>query len=69
MKTVKTGPQQPSRKNCEGGWAYEHEPKYNNGFKGYRSTGTIPNYTGKADSYITFFTYLDKPEQHADDAS
>jgi hypothetical protein len=26
------------------------------------------NYTGKANTYITFFTYLDKPEQHADDA-
>ncbi len=25
------------------------------------------SYTGKADTYITFFTYLDKPEQHADD--
>lgn len=25
------------------------------------------NHTGNADSYITFFTYLDKPEQHADD--
>ena len=24
-------------------------------------------YTGTADPYITFFTYLDKPEQHADD--
>lgn len=24
-------------------------------------------YTGTADSYITFFTYLEKPEQHADD--
>lgn len=24
-------------------------------------------YTGAADPYITFFTYLDKPEQHADD--
>lgn len=24
-------------------------------------------YTGKADTYITFFTYLDKAEQHADD--
>ena len=24
-------------------------------------------YTGTADTYITFFTYLDKPEQHADD--
>mgnify|MGYP001061176295 FL=1 len=26
------------------------------------------NYTGKDNTYITFFTYLDKPEQHADDA-
>jgi hypothetical protein len=25
------------------------------------------HYSGDADSYITFFTYLDKPEQHADD--
>ena len=24
-------------------------------------------YTGTAHPYITFFTYLDKPEQHADD--
>jgi hypothetical protein len=24
-------------------------------------------YTGDADTYITFFIYLDKPEQHADD--
>lgn len=24
-------------------------------------------YTGKSDTYITFFTYLDQPEQHADD--
>ena len=29
---------------------------------------SFQNYTGKADTYITFFTYLDKPEQHADDA-
>lgn len=25
------------------------------------------HYNGKADTYITFFTYLDQPEQHADD--
>jgi hypothetical protein len=25
------------------------------------------HYSGDADPYITFFTYLDKPEQHADD--
>ena len=25
------------------------------------------HYSGEADQYITFFTYLDKPEQHADD--
>ena len=24
-------------------------------------------YSGDADTYITFFTYLDRPEQHADD--
>lgn len=24
-------------------------------------------YSGKADTYITFFTYLEKPELHADD--
>lgn len=24
-------------------------------------------YTGNAETYITFFTYLDRPEQHADD--
>ena len=24
-------------------------------------------YTGNAETYITFFTYLDMPEQHADD--
>ena len=24
-------------------------------------------YSGKENTYITFFTYLDKPEQHADD--
>ena len=29
---------------------------------------SFQNYTGSADTYITFFTYLDKPEQHADDA-
>ncbi len=28
---------------------------------------TFQTYSGKADPYITFFTYLDKPEQHADD--
>ncbi|HHV82757.1 MAG TPA: hypothetical protein GXX43_03725 [Tepidanaerobacter syntrophicus] len=28
---------------------------------------SFQNYTGAADTYITFFTYLDKPEQHADD--
>jgi hypothetical protein len=28
---------------------------------------SFQTYTGKADTYITFFTYLDKPEQHADD--
>jgi hypothetical protein len=28
---------------------------------------SFQNYTGKANTYITFFTYLDKPEQHADD--
>lgn len=25
------------------------------------------HYSGDANTYITFFTYLDKPEQHADD--
>lgn len=25
------------------------------------------SYTGKEESYITFFTYLDKPELHSDD--
>ncbi len=25
------------------------------------------HYSGDANPYITFFTYLDKPEQHADD--
>lgn len=25
------------------------------------------HYSGDASTYITFFTYLDKPEQHADD--
>lgn len=25
------------------------------------------HYSGDADPYITFFTFLDKPEQHADD--
>jgi hypothetical protein len=28
---------------------------------------SFQTYTGTADAYITFFTYLDKPEQHADD--
>ncbi len=28
---------------------------------------SFQTYTGAADTYITFFTYLDKPEQHADD--
>lgn len=28
---------------------------------------SFQSYTGAADTYITFFTYLDKPEQHADD--
>lgn len=28
---------------------------------------TFQTYSGKSDPYITFFTYLDKPEQHADD--
>ncbi|WP_213950378.1 hypothetical protein [Tepidanaerobacter syntrophicus] len=28
---------------------------------------SFQSYTGDADTYITFFTYLDKPEQHADD--
>ena len=28
---------------------------------------SFQTYTGKADSYITFFTYLEKSEQHADD--
>ena len=28
---------------------------------------SFQTYTGEADTYITFFTYLDKPEQHADD--
>jgi len=29
---------------------------------------TFHTYSGKADPYITFFTYLEKSEQHADDA-
>jgi hypothetical protein len=28
---------------------------------------SFQHYSGEADTYITFFTYLDKPEQHADD--
>ncbi|QGT99502.1 hypothetical protein SYNTR_0909 [Candidatus Syntrophocurvum alkaliphilum] len=28
---------------------------------------TFQTYKGKANTYITFFTYLDKAEQHADD--
>ncbi|MCD8502945.1 MAG: hypothetical protein LRY71_16430 [Bacillaceae bacterium] len=28
---------------------------------------TFQTYSGKADTYITFFTYLDKVELHADD--
>ncbi|QGG47349.1 hypothetical protein [Heliorestis convoluta] len=28
---------------------------------------SFQTYSGKADTYITFFTYLDKAEQHADD--
>ncbi|WP_026673615.1 hypothetical protein [Alkalihalobacterium bogoriense] len=28
---------------------------------------TFQTYSGKADTYITFFTYLDKPELHGDD--
>ena len=28
---------------------------------------SFQNYTGKANTYITFFTYLDRPESHADD--
>lgn len=38
--------------------------------KALKDTGvpvSFQTYTGTADSYITFFTYLDKPEQHADD--
>lgn len=28
---------------------------------------SFQRYSGEADTYITFFTYLDMPEQHADD--
>ena len=28
---------------------------------------SFQSYSGDADSYITFFTYLDKPELHSDD--
>jgi len=28
---------------------------------------SFQTYTGEADTYITFFTYLDRPEEHADD--
>ena len=28
---------------------------------------SFQTFTGKADTYITFFTYLEKSEQHADD--
>ena len=35
--------------------------------KGIGVPVSFQTYTGKANSYITFFTYLDQPESHADD--
>ncbi len=35
--------------------------------KDIKAPVSFQTYTGDADTYITFFTYLDKPEQHADD--
>lgn len=33
----------------------------------YAAAAVLQHYSGNSPTYITFFTYLDKPQQHADD--